>query len=107
MTNWFILHWTVYDQEVSFKDYGTEEKEKNLPYKLAHLYKSTREKIEKPRFMKLIVLSNIYSIAAGIFIWLVWDRCEAEYNVNPDGKTLGLYTYGVYMTMAVVFTHHI
>ena len=27
MTNWFILHYSVFDQEVSFKDYGTIEKE--------------------------------------------------------------------------------
>ena len=27
MTNWFVLHYSVYDQEVSFKDYGTIEKE--------------------------------------------------------------------------------
>ena len=31
MTNWFVLHYSVFDQEVSFKDYGTIEKEKKLP----------------------------------------------------------------------------
>lgn len=54
MTNWFVLHYSVYDQEVSFAKYGTWEKEKDLPFKMAELYAYTREFINRKRFLKLI-----------------------------------------------------
>jgi len=58
---------------VSFKDYGTLEKEKNLPFKMADLYAYTRKFIDRRRFVKLIIISNLYSFAMGIVIWAVWD----------------------------------
>ena len=107
MTNWFVLHYSVYDQEVSFKDYGTIEKEKLLPFKMAELYAYTRKFINRNRFLKLIFVVNVYSFAAGIMIWLIWDRCENDGIINSDGQVFGLYTYGVYMTMSVVISHHL
>lgn len=73
MTNWFVLHYSVYDQEVSFKDYGTIAKEKNLPFKMAELYAYTRTFINRKRFLKLIALVWVYSALAGLLIWFVWD----------------------------------
>ena len=107
MTNWFILHYSVFDQEVSFKDYGTIEKEKNLPFKMAELYAYTRKFTNRKRFLKIIFFLNFYSIMAGIFIWVVWDRVDAEYYVNEEGQVMGLYVYGVFITMCVVISHHL
>ena len=106
MTNWFIVHYSVFDQEVSFKEYGTIEKESKLPYKMSELYAYTRGTINKKRFLYLVGASNVYSVFAGLFVWLVWDQAELEYVVGSDGKNSDLYAYGVYMTMAVVIAHH-
>lgn len=106
MTNWFVLHYSVYDQEVSFAKYGTWEKEKNLPFKMAELYAYTRQFINRKRFLKLIAAQNLYSIIAGLFVWIVWDRAAAEYLQAEDGQMMGLYTYGVFITMSVVIAHH-
>mmetsp|Transcript_39326 Transcript_39326/g.51464 ORF Transcript_39326/g.51464 Transcript_39326/m.51464 type:complete len:561 (-) Transcript_39326:183-1865(-) len=106
MTNWFVLHYSVYDQEVSFKDYGTIEKEKNLPFTMASLYSYTRNFINRKRFLKLVAFQNLYSFMAGLFIWLMWDRVDAEYMVSSDGQNMGLYVYGVFITMSVVISHH-
>ena len=106
MTNWFVLFYCVYDQEVSFKDYGTYEKEKMLPFKMADLYSYTRKFIDRRRFVKLIVVSNIYSLLMGIVIWAVWDRCDSEGIFKVNGQSLDLYSYGVFMTLCVVISHH-
>ena len=107
MTNWFVLFWSVYDQEVSFKDYGTYEKEKLLPFKMADLFAFTRVFIDRRRFVKLIILVNIYSFVMGIVIWAAWDQAERENIVMADGQNYGLYSYGVFMTMCVVISHHL
>jgi len=78
MTNWFVLAYSVYDQEVSFKDYGTEEKEKKLPYKMADLYAYTRKFINRRRFFYVVLALNLYSFIAGAIIWAVWDACDRE-----------------------------
>ena len=28
MTNWYVVMWSIYDQDVSYSKFGTEEKEK-------------------------------------------------------------------------------
>ena len=106
MTNWFVLFYCIYDQEVSFKDYGTLEKEKNLPFKMADLFAYTRKFIDRKRFIKLIIAVNIYSFIAGTVIWAVWDSCDREGIFNEAGQAFGIYTYGVFMTMCVVISHH-
>ena len=74
---------------------------------MADLYAYTRKFINRRRFLKLIAFSNLYSIVAGILIWFVWDRVDAEYYVNKDGQVMGLYVYGVFITMSVVIAHHL
>jgi len=107
MTNWFVLHYSVFDQEVSFKDYGTIEKEKKLPFTMAELYKYTRAFIDRKRFIKLIFFVDLYSIASGIAIWIVWDRVDTEFFSARNGQILDVYTYGVFITMSVVISHHV
>lgn len=106
MTNWYVLFYSVYDQEVSFKDYGTLEKEKKLPFKMSDLYAYTRTFIDRSRFIKLVIVTNIYSFVMGTVIWAVWDRADYEGIFMPDGQSYGLYSYGVFMTMCVVLSHH-
>lgn len=106
MTNWFVLFYSVYDQEVSFKHYGTIEKEKNLPFRMADLYAYTRTFINRRRFLKLIVLVDIYSIVCGVLIWAMWTICDMDTITRANGQTFGLYSYGVFMTMCVVISHH-
>ena len=43
MTNWYIVMWSIYDQDVSFSKYGTDEKEKSMPYKLYDYYAYCRD----------------------------------------------------------------
>ena len=74
---------------------------------MAELYAYTRKFINRKRFLKIIFFLNFYSILAGIFIWVVWDRVDAEYYVNEEGKVMGLYVYGVFITMCVVISHHL
>ena len=107
MTNWFVLHYSVFDQEVSFKDYGTIEKEKKLPYTMAELFAYTRGFVNRKRFLKLIVGVNIYSFIAGFMIWLVWNFNDAEYLEDENGEMNGVYTYGVFITLCVVISHHL
>ena len=76
MTNWLVLQYSVFDQEVSFKDYGTIEKEKNLPFKMAELYGYSRSMITRSRFLHLVTISVLYSIQAGLLIWMVWNFCD-------------------------------
>lgn len=78
MTNYLSLHYCVYDQEVSFKDFGTIEKEKNLPFSMAMLFAHTRDLISRDVFLKLVVLTVLYSCQAGLFIWIVWTFCDIE-----------------------------
>ena len=52
---------------------------------MADLYAYTRQFINRRRFLKLVFASNLYSIVAGLFIWFMWDRVDAEYYVNKDG----------------------
>ena len=106
MTNWFVLFYSVYDQEVSFKDYGTIEKEKSLPFTMASLYGYTRTFINRRRFLKLIAFVNCYSILCGLFIWTMWNMTEVEHLMRFNGQTFGVYTYGVFITMCVVIAHH-
>ena len=118
MTNWFVLFYSVYDQEVSFRHYGTPslpgdekqmtaiEKEKQLPFTMASLYSYTRTFINRKRFLKLVFYADLYSIIAGIVIWFIWDGCERNYIISEEGQASGLYTYGVYLTMSVVIGHH-
>lgn len=106
MTNWFVVFYSVFDQEVSFKDYGTIEKEKKLPFKMAELFAYTRKFINRSRFLKLIFLVNIYSIACGILIWIVWDQNDRNYMMDSNGQLPGVYSYGVFITMCVVISHH-
>jgi len=106
MTNWFVLAYSVYDQEVSFKDYGTEEKEKKLPYKMADLYAYTRKFINRRRFFYVVLALNLYSFIAGAIIWAVWDACDREGMFTQAGQSFGVYTYGIFITMTVVISHH-
>lgn len=85
MTNWFMLVYTVNDQEVSFSKYGTIEKEKKLPYSMSSLYAFTRAFVNRSRLIKVIFWVNLYSIVAGIMIWVIWDQADGEYWVNGDG----------------------
>jgi len=41
-----------------------------------------------------------------MFIWIVWNFIDAEYMVTKDGQSMGLYVYGVFITMSVVIAHH-
>ena len=107
MTNYFILTYSIYDQEVSFKDYGTIEKEQGLPFRMSDLYAFTRRFINRKRFLKLIFINNFYCIWCGLVIWMVWHFCEKGYIIDSIGEIPGLYTYGVFITLCVVITHHL
>jgi len=107
MTNWFVVFYSVFDQEVSFKHYGTLEKEKNLPFTMAELFAYTRKFINRNRFLRLIALVNIYSFACGILIWVVWDQNDRNYMMDKNGQLPGVYSYGVFITMCVVISHHL
>ena len=107
MTNWFVLFYSIYDQDVSFKDHGTIENEASLPFTLASLYAHTRKFVNRKNFLKLVGIQNVYSLVAGLWIWAVWHFCDAEYIFKKDGQTFGLYTYGVFLTMSVVVSHHV
>ena len=61
MTNWLAFHYCVYDQEVSFKNFGTIDKEQNLPFTMAALYAYSRSMISRSRFLNLIAITVLYS----------------------------------------------
>jgi len=73
---------------------------------MAALYAYTRTFINRTRFLKLIVIVNIYSLFAGLAVWVMWNFCDAEYIVSSEGGVFDLYTYGVFITMSVVIAHH-
>ena len=78
MTNWYVCHYSVFDQEVSFKDYGTIKKEEKLPFKMAELYAYTRMFVNRKRFMMLVALTDCYAIISGVLIWVVWDQADRD-----------------------------
>ena len=86
---------------------GTWEKyEPNLPFKMADLYAYTRTFINRRRFLKIVFALDVYSFLAGVIIWGVWTRCDMDTIAMQNGQTFGLYSYGVFMTMCVVISHH-
>lgn len=86
---------------------GTWEKyEPNLPFKMADLYAYTRTFINRKRFLKIVFALDVYSFVAGVIIWGMWTRCDMDTIAMQNGQTFGLYSYGVFMTMCVVISHH-
>lgn len=83
MTNWFVLMWCVYDQDISKSKYGTEEKEKLMPYKLHDYYAYCRQCTNKRRFVKWIIQVDIYSIICGFMIFSVFALSEGA--MSSDG----------------------
>ena len=92
---------------MSFAKYGTIEKEKSLPYKLADYFAFTRQFINRKRLFWVIFWVDVYSIIGGIVIWVVWYASDMEYWMNSQGEHNGVYVYGVYMTLSVVIIHHL
>ena len=76
MTNWYVLAWSIYDQDVSFRKYGTEESEKNLPYNLSDFYAYCRDFMNRNRFVQMIILVDIYSLICGFVIFFVYYFAE-------------------------------
>ena len=106
-TNWYVLFWSIYDQDVSFSKYGTEDKEKNMPYKLYDFYAYCREFMNKKRFVRMIIIVDIYSLICGFVIFFVFYFNEREGTVNDKGEKFGMYTYGVFSFVCAVILHHI
>jgi magnesium-transporting ATPase (P-type) len=77
MTNWFVLFWSIYDQDVSYSKYGTTNKdgssaEEQLPYKLSEYYAYCREFMNRQRFVRMIILTDFYSVICGFIIFFVY-----------------------------------
>lgn len=70
---------------MSFKHYGTIEKEKNLPFKMAELYAYTRKFVNRSRFLKVIFVVDLYSIISGVIIWAVWTACDMDTITMQNG----------------------
>lgn len=123
MTNWFVVNWSVFDQDVSFSKYGTEEKEKLMPYSLAEKYANTRYFIGRRRFITYTLMANAYSILCGLLIWAVWAGCESvglakaegdgiyesqgDGILDSEGEVYGIYSFGTFGVIVVVLAHHL
>jgi len=110
MTNWFVLFWSIYDQDVSFSKYGTTNKdgsseEEKLPFKLSEYYAYCREFMNRQRFVKMIILTDIYSVVCGFIIFFVYYYGEGV--LGAEGEVFGLYTYGVFSVASAVIVHHL
>ena len=107
MTNWFVLSWSIHDQDVSFAKYGTEEKEKLAPYSMSAMFAYSRQFINRKRFFKLIILTDIYSFVCGFIMYALYSYAELEGLLTSEGKTFGLYTFGAFSVLVTVMLHHI
>ena len=103
-TNWFVLMWSIYDQDVSFTKYGKEKTEKDMPFKMYNFYAYCRDFMEKNHFVKMIIIVDIYSLIVGFTIFFVFYFGEGI--MNTDGSIFGMYTYGVFSFISAVLIHH-
>lgn len=107
MTNWFVLSWSILDQDVSLSKYGTEEKEKLAPYSMSALFAYSRQFVNRRRFFKLIVLTDLYAFVCGFVMYAIYSYAELEGLLTSDGKTFGLYTFGAFSVLVTVMLHHV
>ena len=105
MTNWYVVMWSIYDQDVSYSKFGTEEKEKTMPFKLYDYYAYCRDYMNRARFIKMIIIVDIYSVICGFIIFFIFYYSEGAMGIH--GKVFGMYTYGVFSVSCAVIVHHI
>ena len=70
-------------------------------------YAFCRNLVNRRRFIRMIVIYDIGQFFAGAGIYYLYYMMDKAGFVSNDGKVYGLFTYGVYMTVVVVLSHHI
>jgi magnesium-transporting ATPase (P-type) len=104
-TIWFMLFWTLWDQDVSLRLHGNDKGEGSLTYKMHDRYAYTRFLLSKTKFIRLVIAYDIYGLIVGIITYYVYYFTDGI--INEDGKTMGTYAYGVYGTLVCVIIHHL
>lgn len=90
---------------MSFRKYGGEGAEKNLPFNMSDLYSYSRHYCSKKKFLQCFLLFDLYSLFAGAVIFYIFYFGQGI--ANMDGDLFGLFSYGVFSTVAAVLIHHV
>ena len=94
---------------MSYSKYGTTNKEgssaeEQLPYKLSDYYAYCRNFMNRQRFVRMIILTDVYSVICGFIIFFVYYYGEGV--LGAEGEVFGMYTYGVFSVASAVIVHH-
>ena len=106
LTFYPVVFYFVFEQDVSISKYGTGLKtESQLPYTMSKLFASSFA--GSKRFLRDNVYLTAYAFfASGFVYWiftLVWSTGGI---MGADGKTFGLYTYGIVVPICYTVVHH-
>jgi magnesium-transporting ATPase (P-type) len=106
-TIWFMLFWTLWDQDVSVSRNGGDKgcDESTLKYKMYERYAYTRDLLSKQKFIRLVIAYDIYGLIVGVITYYVYFFADGV--INVDGQTMGTYAYGVFGTLVCVAIHHL
>jgi len=99
----------IFDQDLSLKNCerakGEKPSESHLRFHMSDMFLFSRVTIQ--RFYMVYTLQAIFMMVCGAWTYLVFVMVESESVMNVDGQMLGLYAFGVFMSVIVVLVHHI
>ena len=106
LTNFAVTFYAVFEIDVSFRKYGYSlEAEENLPAPMSKLYRSSFR--EAKQFLRTYISYIIYSLISSAFIYYVYKAVlESGGTMGSDGKSFGLFTYGIIAPHCQVIQHH-
>jgi magnesium-transporting ATPase (P-type) len=103
MTVWFMFGCSYLDQDVSNRKYGRDESK--MPYTMSEAYIYGRTYQSRIGFCKLILWKDAYSLICGFIIYYAFYFGQGS--MGFAGKMFGLWSYGVFATVACVVIHHV
>ena len=106
LTTFAVTCYVVFEQDVSNSKYGTSLKaERQLPYSMSRLFSSSFAGSKK--FMLNNVILTVYAFVASGFIYFLFSMLWSTGGMmGSDGKTFGLFTYGIVVPICQVVIHH-
>lgn len=104
MTTLFNFFVSVYDQDVSYEQYGTLEQEKELKVPMSERYAFGRLMCNRKRFVLRMFFYNMYALITGFGIFLIFYYSQGA--MNKKGHMYDVATYGTIGTVIVVWIHH-
>ena len=106
MTNFAASFYIVFEVDISVRKYGSDLiSEQKLPFSMSRAYASSF--IESKKFLQSYVILLSYSCFCSAAMYFVFQQVwVAGGLMGEDGKTFGLFTYGIIAPYCLCIIHH-